>query len=86
MLNKTTDLLLQYILALGSTSLVLFILAIFVYIRNPKNKINWTFSLYSLAIAIWSGCEAYSIAAPTQELGLLFWRLNHAGEFRGHIT
>lgn len=68
----------QYILALGLTSLVLFILSIFAYGRNPKNKVNWTFSLYSLAIAVWSGCEAYSIAAPTQELGLLFWRLNHA--------
>ncbi|MBN3038951.1 MAG: hypothetical protein JW869_06005 [Candidatus Omnitrophica bacterium] len=68
----------QYIWALGTTSVVLFILAIFVYIRNPRNKVNWTFSLYSLSIAIWSGCEAYSIAAPTPELGLLFWRINHA--------
>lgn len=57
----------------------MFALSIFVYLRGPKAKVNWTFALYSLSIAIWSGCETYAIIAPTKELGLFWWRINHAG-------
>jgi serine phosphatase RsbU (regulator of sigma subunit) len=71
--------LLQYVIALASGSVILILVAAFVYLNNPKNKINRIFALYSLAIAIWSGCEAYSITAPTKALGLLGWRINHLG-------
>ena len=72
-------LLLNYIVALGTTSFILTAIAVFVYLYNPHQKVNLTFALYSLAIAMWSGCEAYSIAAPTRALGLLWWRINHFG-------
>lgn len=69
----------NYVTALFTTSVILFILAIFVYLKGRHKTVNATFSLYSLCIAIWSLGQAYHNSA-TDRLMAIFWaRYFHAG-------
>lgn len=73
------SLLRQSVIALSTTSIAIAILAAFIYLKGRKKTVYWTFALYSLSTALWSGGEAYSISTTSKELGLLWWRINHIG-------
>jgi signal transduction histidine kinase len=56
-----------------------FVLSCFVYAKGQKQLTNITYSLYSLAIATWSGLEAFAILSTDHNIALRLWRLNHIG-------
>jgi len=72
---------LQYVISLSFTSITTFIVAIFVYFRNPRNILNRLFALYTLSIAIWSFGQAFlTLASASSRVETLFWgRLLHVG-------
>lgn len=71
----------QYFLALTVTAVTYLVLAVFIYSKDPRKLTNVTYALYSVAIAWWSGLEAFSITAHDKVSALLLWRLNHVGVF-----
>ncbi len=71
----------QYFLALTVTAVTYLVLAVFIYSKDPKKLTNVTYALYSVAIAWWSGLEAFSITAHNKVSALFLWRLNHVGVF-----
>ena len=61
-----------HFVALIITAISQFILALFV-ISKGKNKLtNVTYALYSTAIALWSGGEAFAVISKTPDLALFF--------------
>ena len=61
-----------FVVSYGFNAFVLFFLALFVFIKNPRSIINTTYSFYSFSIAWWSFFSIFMINSPTQ-LGATFW-------------
>ena len=62
----------NYIGSYVFTAIVLFFLAIFVYLRNRKNFTNITFSLYSLCLSWWSLFSIFMLMS-SNEKDATFW-------------
>ena len=71
--------LVNYFVALLVSSITIFALAIFTYLKGKEKRVNQTFALYSVATALWAGAEAFSIITSDRNLSLFLWRLNHVG-------
>lgn len=69
----------QYFIALLTTSVTHAALSCFVYLRGRDRLTNITYALYSAAIAVWSGGEAFAITSDSYANALFLWRLNHVG-------
>jgi len=69
----------QYFIALLITGLVHLALALIVLSKGITKRLNQTYALYSICIAIWSIFEAFGITRQSETLALWLWRLNHAG-------
>ncbi|MFC1485247.1 diguanylate cyclase [bacterium] len=64
----------QYILSLFFTSVVFFILVIFVYLKSTKNKAVIPFMLFYIFAGIWSFGEGMLIIAPNESKAI-FWNI-----------
>jgi len=64
--------LIQYEIALLTTAITLFLLAVFVYFKDRKNKINRTYTFFVLSAFLWSFGEARLIIAQTEQAAY-FW-------------
>lgn len=73
------DLLTNYFIALLATGAVHLSLTIFILLKGLKNRINQTYALYSVSIAIWAIFEAFGITSHDSNVALLLWRINHMG-------
>jgi len=71
--------LMQYFTALMVTGIVHFGLALVVFSKGFKKRLNQTYALYSISIAIWSIFEAFGITRHNEAFALWLWRLNHIG-------
>ncbi|MFH0925799.1 MAG: ATP-binding protein [bacterium] len=70
----------HYVIALSSSSISFFLLALIVYLNNPKKKkINVIFSFYSLSIGVWSMGQAFCVSASSEASALFWARFFHAG-------
>jgi signal transduction histidine kinase len=73
------NILLQYVIALLTTSCTLFVLAVFVYLKNRKGEVNKAFVFYSLCITIWSLGQALHNSATDKFMAIFWARYFHAG-------
>lgn len=73
------DLLTQYFIALLVTGIVHLSLAAFILLKGIKKKVNQTYALYSVSIAIWAIFEALGITSYDKTTALFLWRINHMG-------
>ena len=66
------------------TSVATFLLAVFVFSKNIKGKINRIFAFYYFSISLWSFSQGFLFIAqgPEDKMSALFWaRLLHYGVF-----
>lgn len=68
-----------YIISFSITSLISFIIALFVLSRNIGSKINITFSLFALSVSIWSFFYILFCLSASDSQALLWDRLLMAG-------
>lgn len=71
----------QYVIALLTTAFTLFLLALFVYFKDRKNKINITYATFILSAFLWTFGEAFLIVAPTKEIAIFWNRVCNFGIF-----
>ena len=74
-------LLINLVIALWFTFFTTFLLAIFVYVKNRKGKINRIFAFYSFSIAWWSFCEIWWVTTLDRTISLFWCRLAEVGVF-----
>lgn len=75
------DILKQYVIALLTTAFTLFFLALFVYFRNRKDKVNQAYAVFTLAAFLWSFGEALLVIAPAREIAIFWNRVCNFGIF-----
>ena len=73
------SILIHYIIAFSITSLTLFGLGLFVYLRDRKKKVNQTFAFWIICAAIWSGGSAFCVNGPNEMAALIWARIFHIG-------
>jgi signal transduction histidine kinase len=61
------------------TAVTTFLLALFVYLRNPKSKLYRLFTVYTLSISAWSLPYAFMAYVPTEQLALILGHTFHFG-------
>ncbi|MBN1462098.1 MAG: hypothetical protein JW922_00290, partial [Paludibacteraceae bacterium] len=61
------------------TGITSFAMGVFVYFKNPKNKVNRLWSLFTFSVAIW-GFGAFKIGITKQpDQALIWWKVAHIG-------
>ena len=73
------NLLSQYFIALLTTGITHLLLGSFVFLKGYNRRINQTYALYSISIAVWAIFEGFGIVSNNQANALLLWRINHMG-------
>jgi len=71
--------LLSYFISNFITALLNLFLGIFVYLKNRKNKINITFALMNISVAVWAFGFAMAIIAPNKDWGFFWVRVLNIG-------
>lgn len=69
----------QHLIAILSTSIIAFLLGVFVYFKGTRKRVNQIFALYSFSIAIWSLGQGLHSIAPDLKVCLFWARFSHIG-------
>lgn len=74
-------LLVNFIIALWVTAITTSGIGIFVYWKNPGEKLNRIFAYYSWSISWWSFCQIWLIACDEKITSLIWTRIEQVGVF-----
>ncbi|MFH0925616.1 MAG: ATP-binding protein [bacterium] len=73
------SLLAHYVIALLTTSVTIFLLALLVYLKGHKKQTNLIFTFYSLTVAIWSIGHVFHFSSSNKTIALFWARFMHIG-------
>jgi len=67
----------EYLIVTALTSFATLFLSAFVYLRGPKKKLNFIYSLWAVCVGLWAFFLVLNILATTQQNALLWCRILH---------